>query len=1253
MNSTFAKRHSIALAVALLLFGISIIGIPNAKAISSDIVISQIYGGGGNSGAPYKNDFVELFNRGITSVSLNGMSIQYASATGSGYFDSNPVALLSGSLAPGQYYLIQLAGGSNGTSLPPADATGLANISASAGKVALVNSTAGLTCNGGSAPCSTAQLALIKDLVGYGGADFYESAPAPGLSNTSSASRLNNGCTENDNNSLDFSTGNPNPHNKASVFHSCAPNDACSQPYTPIYSIQGSGLSSAITGTVTTQGIVIGDFEGTASLGGFYLQDPAGDGNPATSDGIFVFTGSSNTVSVGQVVRITGYARERYNQTTINGSNADSSAVPMGNIFYCGTGNVSPTDITMPFSSTDYPEQYEGMLVRFPQSLVISEYYNYDRYGEIVVALPLAGEVRPFTGTAINEPGAAANARTLANSLRRITLDDGLDVENPGFLRHPNGTAFSLNNRFRGGDTVTDVVGILGYDFGTYRIQPTGPAEYKSVNPPPDTIPAVGGRLRVAAMNTLNFFLTPDYPNDSPLDNQCGPAGNMECRGADSDQPFEFTRQKDKLISAIIGLDADIVGLNELENTTGMDPLGDPSGLLAGVNDKLGAATYDYIGTGVIGTDAIRVGLVYKPAKVLPVGLFKILDSTKDPRFLDNKNRPSLAQTFEEISTGNRFTVVINHFKSKGSACNDVGDPDLGDGQDNCSQTRKFAAQALVDWLATDPTESGDPDFIILGDLNSYAREDSVKAIEAGFDHTAGTADDFINLTSYFHGIYDYSYVFDGQSGYIDHALASSQMFTQVTGTIHPHINADEPDVFDYDTSYKPSSQAELYEPNGFRSSDHDPVIVGLNLSSYKLDTPYNHLLIIYPNTNLSYLEGGVEKTYTGSMTEELKGNIINAFKHLPNLIKDASENIVSSTYSIVEIQNPVTHISALTDDFYWLSNEDISNYLKLFAPKGLYDSVYVVWNGGPIKTPRGAGGFFINEGTTTFESLVAGQTSWWTEAGEAFGEPLLHEWLHGVCAFYQQHGFAMPDGDADGAESHGYTRSATEGWMTYYRDLMRGEVWEPRFSRNTGISINAWAYGSPRGSSTFFADVPLSQWAFNYVGTIYSAGLTTGYGGTKNYKPDFEVGRDQMAAFLIRAKEGEPASNYCSSGIPFTDVATSGWACPYIKRLNELHITTGYGGTNQYRPELIVSRDQMAAFIVRATEGEPPADYCASGSPFSDVFPTDWACKYIKRLYERGITTGYGGTDQYKPGFTVTRAQMAAFLARAFLSMK
>jgi hypothetical protein len=201
--------------------------------------------------------------------------------------------------------------------------------------------------------------------------------------------------------------------------------------------------------------------------------------------------------------------------------------------------------------------------------------------------------------------------------------------------------------------------------------------------------------------------------------------------------------------------------------------------------------------------------------------------------------------------------VEVNHLKSKGSDCNDVGDPDTGDGQGNCNQTRADAAAALVDWLATDPTGSGDPDYLIMGDLNSYAQEDPIDTIKAGADDTAGTLDDYTNLIAQYQGTYAYSYVFDGQAGYLDHALASASLLAQVVGAADWHINADEPDLLDYDTSFKPPAQEALYEPNGYRSSDHDPVVVGLSLSHYNF-TGFFAPVLNFPQYNLANARSAV-----------------------------------------------------------------------------------------------------------------------------------------------------------------------------------------------------------------------------------------------------------------------------------------------------------------------------------------------------------------------------------------------------------
>jgi len=210
------------LAVIIATIGSFLVAQPAAA-----LVISQVYGGGGNSGATLTNDFIELFNDSSVGVSLDGLSIQYASATGTGNFGFNSSAITelpSVILQPGQYFLIQEAQGAGGTTpLPTPDVIDAIAMGAAAGKVALVDGITSLGCNGGSTPCSPSQLALIIDLVGYGSANFFEGAgAAPGLSNTTADFRAGGGCIDTDNNAADFSAGAPSPRNTASPFNVCS-----------------------------------------------------------------------------------------------------------------------------------------------------------------------------------------------------------------------------------------------------------------------------------------------------------------------------------------------------------------------------------------------------------------------------------------------------------------------------------------------------------------------------------------------------------------------------------------------------------------------------------------------------------------------------------------------------------------------------------------------------------------------------------------------------------------------------------------------------------------------------------------------------------------------------------------------------------------------------------------------------------------------------------------------------------------------
>jgi predicted extracellular nuclease len=616
---------------------------------------------------------------------------------------------------------------------------------------------------------------------------------------------------------------------------------------TLISAIQGNGAASPLQGsTIVIDGVVVGDFQSNASadngdLNGFYVQeeDSDADADPATSEGVFVFAAASD-VAMGDHVRIEGTVTE---YVTSGGASSMTELIN-NTVVVCATPAAMPTatEVTLPVASLADLERYEGMLVTLPQSLTIAEFFNFDRFGEIVLSTD-----RQYTPTAVVEPGPDAIALAATQALARITLDDGRSVQNPDPAIHPNGAIFDLTNTFRGGDLVQGVTGVMDDTFALYRIQPVQGANYTSVNPRPAQPNDVGGSLKVASFNVLNYFTT----IDDGVNDICGPAGNQECRGADDAN--ELARQRAKIIAALSTMNADVVGLLEIENHPGDVPTAD---LVSGLNDLMGAGTYAYIETGAIGTDAIRVAIIYKPGSVTPAGSYAVLDSSVDVRFDDTKNRPALAQSFMENSSGEIFTVAVNHLKSKGSDCNDVGDPDLGDGAGNCNLTRQAAAQALVDWLAADPTGSGDPDALIIGDLNSYDKEDPIDAILAGPDDVLGTEDDYTDLIFAFGGEFAYGYVFDGKLGYLDHGLANSTLVGQVTGATEWHINGDEPDLLDYDTSFKADAQDALYEPNAYRSSDHDPVIVGLNLMTEVENTPpycgdaYPSISLLWPPSN-------------------------------------------------------------------------------------------------------------------------------------------------------------------------------------------------------------------------------------------------------------------------------------------------------------------------------------------------------------------------------------------------------------------
>lgn len=604
---------------------------------------------------------------------------------------------------------------------------------------------------------------------------------------------------------------------------------ACREPVTRIHDVQGSGASSPLTGqNVTVQGVVTGDFQAgdrdapfDFNLGGYFLQeaDDLADDDPLTSEGIFVadpaIAARAVDVSVGDLVRLTGRVQETDGLTRLT---------RVVDLVVCASGLPLPvaTALTLPVPEHDHLERYEGMLVTFPQELVLSEYFNYDRFGEVILAVPQPGMDRPMQPTAYLDPADprfAVEQDLIRRS--RITLDDGRSVQNPDPARHPDGRVFDLDNLFRGGDRIVNVTGVLDYAFGSYRVQPTAPAVHVVANPRQAAPDDVGGDVRVAVFNVLNYFDTL-----TSAGNVCGPRGNQGCRGADDEQ--ELRRQRDKLVAALSAIDAHVVGLIEIENDADQGALRD---LVGALNTAAGEARYVFVDTGPLGPDVIRTAIIYQPAFVSPVGEHALLaGSFLDPNGTRQaRNRPTLAQTFAATDGEGSFTVVVNHLKSKGEACDVPGDDDVRQG--NCNETRTLAAEMLLAWLEGDPTGSGSKGFLLLGDFNGYAREDPIRAVIAGPDGTHGTGEDYVDLLAEFEGEGAYTFVFDGQFGYLDYAFASASLAQRVTGVTAWHINADESDLLDYDTTFKLTNQDLLYAPDPYRSSDHDPVIVGLKLS--------------------------------------------------------------------------------------------------------------------------------------------------------------------------------------------------------------------------------------------------------------------------------------------------------------------------------------------------------------------------------------------------------------------------------------
>lgn len=576
----------------------------------------------------------------------------------------------------------------------------------------------------------------------------------------------------------------------------------CGENFTAISAIQGTGNATPLAGEIHwVEGIVTSDLQ-ASGYKGFFIQsaNEEMDDDSNSSEALFVYH-SSDDVNVGDRVRLQGKVGEYKSLTQLSS---------VTSISVCQSEQTLPSATVFNLPANDAErEALEGMRITL-NNAIVTDTYNYGRYGQFSVA-----SERLFNPTQVATPGVEANALKALNKLKSIAIDDGLTSQNPESLPAP-APELSAINSLRSGDTIPALQGILSYHFGQYVIFPSGQIATVASNPR-TAVPKIQtqGNVRVASFNVLNYF------------NGNGQGGGYPtARGAKTEQ--EFIRQRDKVIEAIHAINADVVGLMEIEND-GYIATSAIADLVNGLNAKHNSAVYSYIvpENGALGNDAIAVGLIYKNASVSPSDTAKVLNTSNSPTdaqnrplFLDSKNRPMLAQIFTLNESEQQFAVAVNHLKSKGSDCDNLNDPDVNDGQGNCNITRTRAAQAIGQFLNTE--FAGVPTLVI-GDLNAYAKEDPLTALA-----NAG----FINVFDHMSKTNTYSYIYQGELGHLDHALANDALKEQIVDVTSWAINADEPRVLDYSMQNQQAvHHTKFYSPDMYRSSDHDPIVVELQLA--------------------------------------------------------------------------------------------------------------------------------------------------------------------------------------------------------------------------------------------------------------------------------------------------------------------------------------------------------------------------------------------------------------------------------------
>ena len=808
-----------AVAGALVATGLVATNTTTATAAADHLIINELYARGGSANNPFTHKYVEIYNPTSAPISLGGLSIQYRSATGTS--TASATALNSVDLAPGDFYVLQgSSNGSTGAALPADKVDQVAggfNPSGTTGTVFLATGTIGIN------PDTSAT--QVIDKLGFGGSNSPEGTAATytgANGDGGSLNRLNDDDTNNNDTDFVFKTSpTPGTINTDQVLGTSTgapsttvvttppttPTEPTPSTPTPIAEIQGTG-SATSGGAVTTIGVVTATYP-TGGFNGFYLQTPGSGGAAKTagtdaSDGIFVHTGAAPTVSIGDCVVVSGTANEYFTLTQISSPTITAAAQACAPV-------VATELATLPVTDAD-KEVYEGMLVRPMGTYTITNNYALNQFGQVGLAVgdePLyqATDKVPYTQAAAYE---AEQVKKL------ITLDDGSSwnfFTNNTAKQSPlpylsAATPMRTNSQL----TFTKPV-ILDYRF-QWNYQPTGQvvgatADFiSSENDRPISVPNVGGDIQIANFNVLNYFTTlgeSEVGCKAFTDREGNPvaANNCQVRGAYTQSAF--ADQQAKIVAAINGMDAEVVGLMEIENSANFGKPRDYtlSKLVDALNADDPTQGWAFVPTNAgqvpSNEDNIRLAFIYRAAEVTPVDGSMIL---QDPAFA-NARQP-LAQKFAVNGSDVEFVVITNHFKSKGSGEDD------GTGQGDSNPSRKAQATALAAWA---DTVFANEAVFLTGDFNAYTKEEPMQIL-----YDAGYA----NVITDWQGTYQFS----GRLGSLDHILANSAAQALINDAKVWEINGDESIAFQY--SRRNYNITDFHADDEFASSDHDPVVVGL-----------------------------------------------------------------------------------------------------------------------------------------------------------------------------------------------------------------------------------------------------------------------------------------------------------------------------------------------------------------------------------------------------------------------------------------